>query len=65
VLDNSEVLLKAGDVVVQRGTDHAWANRSDKVARMAFILVDGSFTPDMKALIPGIGDHLMNNGPHD
>jgi len=65
VLDNSEVLLKAGDVVVQRGTDHAWANRSDRVARMAFILVDGEFTPEMKALIPGIGDHLMNNGPHD
>ena len=65
VLDNSEVLLKQGDVVVQRGTDHAWANRSDKVARMAFILIDGSFTPELKTLLPGISDHLMNNGPHD
>ena len=65
VLDDSEVLLKAGDVVVQRGTDHAWANRSDKVARVAFILVDGSFAPDLRALVPGIGDGLMHNGPHD
>ena len=29
VLDDSEVTLQAGDVVVQRGTDHAWANRGD------------------------------------
>ena len=65
VLDNSEVLLKQGDVVIQRGTDHAWANRSDKVARMAFILVDGQFTPELKALVPGIDAHLLNNGPHD
>ena len=32
---------KAGDIVVQRGTNHAWSNRSDKRARMAFILIDG------------------------
>lgn len=65
VLDDSEVLLRAGDVVVQRGTNHAWANRSDKVARMAFILVDGQFTPDLVATVPGIRSHLMLNGPHD
>jgi quercetin dioxygenase-like cupin family protein len=63
VLDDSEVLLKAGDVVVQRGTNHAWANRSDKVARMAFILVDGQFTPELKAIIPDA--KLMTEGPHD
>ena len=34
VLDDSEVTLRAGDVVVQRGTDHAWANRGDAVARV-------------------------------
>ena len=63
VLDDSEVELKAGSVVVQRGTNHAWANRSDKVARMAFILVDGTFTPELKA---SIGDaELMTEGPHD
>lgn len=65
VLDNSEVLLKQGDVVVQRGTNHAWANRSDKVARMAFILIDGRFTSELTTLLPEISDHLMKNGPHD
>lgn len=65
VLDDSEVLLKAGDVVVQRGTDHAWANRSDKVCRVAFILVDGKFTDEMVQLVPSIRDHLSLNGPHD
>lgn len=43
VLDDSEVHLKAGDVVVQRGTIHAWSNRGDTSCRMAFILVDGSY----------------------
>ena len=39
LLDDSEVHLKAGDTVVQRGTNHAWCNRSDAVCRIAFILV--------------------------
>ena len=43
VLDGGETPLHAGDVVVQRGTSHAWANRSGRMARMAFILVDGAF----------------------
>ena len=33
--------LKQGDILVQRGTNHAWANRSGKNARVAFVLVDG------------------------
>jgi uncharacterized cupin superfamily protein len=36
VLDTAEVHLKAGDTVVQRGTNHAWSNRSDKSCRIAF-----------------------------
>jgi len=64
VLDDSEVLLKAGDVVVQRGTDHAWANRSDKVCRVAFILVDGKFTQDLLDVLPADAQ-LMHDGPHD
>lgn len=40
VLDNDETLLKAGDVLIQRGTNHSWANRSDRVCRIAFILID-------------------------
>jgi quercetin dioxygenase-like cupin family protein len=39
-MDDSTVKLKAGDVMVQRGTNHAWANRSDACARVAFVLID-------------------------
>ena len=39
-MDDSTVKLKAGDVMVQRGTNHAWANRSAKRARVAFVLID-------------------------
>jgi quercetin dioxygenase-like cupin family protein len=52
VLDHEqERVLRAGDVVVQRGTDHRWENRTDSVARMAFILVDGVFTEELVELI--------------
>jgi hypothetical protein len=47
LLDNEEVALKTGDVVVQRGTIHAWANRSDRVTRMLFVLTDAAFAPDL------------------
>ena len=47
VLDDSEVLLKQGSVVVQRGTNHAWANRSGRPCRMLFVLVDGAFEPSI------------------
>jgi hypothetical protein len=40
IMDDGETLMKAGDVLIQRGTNHAWANRSDSIARIAFILVD-------------------------
>lgn len=40
LMDEGEVLMKAGDVLIQRGTWHSWANRSDKICRMAFILLD-------------------------
>ncbi|MDB5871692.1 MAG: Cupin 2 conserved barrel domain protein [Ramlibacter sp.] len=45
VLDDSEVQLAAGSVVVQRGTNHAWANRSGRPCRMLFVLVDGAWDP--------------------
>lgn len=41
LLDDSEVHLKAGDVVVQRGTNHAWSNRGTEPCVIAFILIDG------------------------
>jgi hypothetical protein len=40
LMDEGEVLLKAGDVLVQRGTNHAWSNRTDEPARIAFVLID-------------------------
>ncbi|HEX2303203.1 MAG TPA: cupin domain-containing protein [Gaiella sp.] len=49
--DGSETELGAGDVVVQRGTDHAWVNSSDEPARMAFVLVDGRFTDELRTLL--------------
>ena len=39
-MDASTVKLKAGDVMVQRGTNHAWINRGAEVTRVAFVLVD-------------------------
>jgi uncharacterized cupin superfamily protein len=50
--DGSRTRLQAGDVVVQRGTDHAWENPSEtNPARMAFILLDGAFSPEIAKLI--------------
>jgi hypothetical protein len=40
LMDEGEVLLKPGDVLIQRGTNHAWSNRSDQPATLAFVLVD-------------------------
>jgi mannose-6-phosphate isomerase-like protein (cupin superfamily) len=40
LLDDSEVRVKAGDIVIQQGTNHAWVNRGDKPCRIAFILID-------------------------
>ena len=47
--DGSETRVGQGDVVVQRGTNHAWANRSDRPVRMVFVMVDGTITDDLKA----------------
>jgi quercetin dioxygenase-like cupin family protein len=41
-MDRSTVTLRAGDVMVQRGTNHAWANRSAQPARLAFVLIDAN-----------------------
>jgi mannose-6-phosphate isomerase-like protein (cupin superfamily) len=49
LLDDEEVLLKAGDVVVQCGTNHAWSNRSQAPCLIAFILIDGTFDPHLEA----------------
>ena len=53
ILSDSEVLLGPGDVVIQRGTDHAWENRSSAPATMAFILLGAEFDPQLAALLEG------------
>jgi quercetin dioxygenase-like cupin family protein len=62
VLDDSETVLRAGDVVVQRGTNHRWENRSAQTARMAFVLVDGGFTSE---LIDTLGGDVLGGLLHD
>ncbi len=40
LLDDSDVTVKTGDVVVQRGTNHGWANRGAEPCAVAFVLID-------------------------
>src|SRR3954452_24252296 len=47
--DGSETRMTAGDVAVQRGTNHAWQNRSDRVVRMAFVMIDGTITDNVRS----------------
>ena len=47
LLDEGDVKLTAGDVVIQRGTSHAWSNRSGKNVKMLYVLIDGEFAPDL------------------
>jgi mannose-6-phosphate isomerase-like protein (cupin superfamily) len=49
LLDDSEVHLEAGDVVVQRGTNHAWANRGEEICRIAFVLIDAEEPAQIRA----------------
>lgn len=43
VMDEEEddLLLKAGDTLIQRGNNHAWSNRGTEPCIMAFVLIDG------------------------
>ena len=68
VLDDSETVLRAGDVAVQRGTNHRWENRTAETARMAFILVDGVFTDELldtlgHDVLGGLMQGPVNHGP--
>jgi hypothetical protein len=40
VMEEGETKMEVGDVLIQRGTNHAWSNRSDKPAAVAFVLID-------------------------
>ncbi|MBS1879745.1 MAG: cupin domain-containing protein [Actinobacteria bacterium] len=50
-----EVILSPGDVVVQRGTDHAWENRGSEPVLMFTALVGAELTPELRELL---GDDL-------
>jgi mannose-6-phosphate isomerase-like protein (cupin superfamily) len=45
LLDEGEVHVSAGDILIQRGTNHAWVNRSNALCRIAFILIDARDFP--------------------
>ena len=45
LLEDAEIHLRAGDVLVQQGTEHAWVNRGDAPCRIAFVLVDAREFP--------------------
>ena len=46
VLDDDETLMRPGDVLIQRGTYHAWSNRTDRICRMLFVLIDAEPLPN-------------------
>jgi quercetin dioxygenase-like cupin family protein len=49
--DGSETRVGVGDAVVQRGTNHAWANRSDRPVRMVFVLIDGTISDELRSTL--------------
>ena len=50
IVDKGETTITSGDIIVQRGTNHAWANRSGAYCRVAFILVDGQFSDELRQI---------------
>ena len=47
IMDEGETVVRAGDIVIQRGTNHGWANRGNVPCRIAFILIDGRFDAEL------------------
>lgn len=43
IMDVGETVIRPGDIVIQRGTNHGWANRSGKPCRIVFVLIDGAY----------------------
>jgi uncharacterized cupin superfamily protein len=52
ILDDGEHVLGPGSVVVQRGTDHAWENRTDEITRMAFFHIAAQFSQELLDKLP-------------
>jgi hypothetical protein len=56
--------VEPGDLVVQRGTDHAWENRGGERVRVLFVLLDGRFGEALlQTLAPGVRSGLMHDVP--
>lgn len=55
LLDDEErtVVLRRGDTLVQRGTNHAWVNRGDRPCRILFVIVAARLSAGLEALIGG------------
>lgn len=55
IMDEGETVMRAGDVLIQRGTNHAWANRSGQPAKVAFVLIDapGAIPDEVPGKMPG------------
>ncbi len=49
LMDEGETTLHPGDICIQRGTNHGWANRGTKPCRIAFILIDGKWDDTVAA----------------
>jgi hypothetical protein len=52
LLDQAEVRLSAGDVVVQQGTNHAWFNRGPGRCRLAMVFIDAQEPDALRAPRP-------------
>lgn len=48
ILDVGETVIRPGDIVIQRGTNHGWANRSGRPCRIVFVLIDGAYEGGLK-----------------
>jgi len=47
IMDVGETDLHAGDILIQRGTSHAWENRTGSMTRVAFVLIDGRWDDEV------------------
>ena len=57
LLDDSEVHMKTGDILVQQGTNHAWVNRGSVPCKVAFVLIDAAGAPIVPAGYGGFRMH--------
>jgi mannose-6-phosphate isomerase-like protein (cupin superfamily) len=48
IMDEGETVIRRGDIVIQRGTNHGWANRSGAPCRIVFVLIDGAYAEALK-----------------